>query len=76
MAERMEPSNEAPRGDGLRVGLVLTRFNKGHSENMRLACIERLIALGVDPNDIETVRVPGALEAPFALQLMAEYWGL
>ena len=72
MTERMEPSNEAPRGHGLRIGLVLTQFNKGHSENMRLACVERLIALDVDPNDIETVRVPGALEAPFALQLMAE----
>ena len=59
-------------GQDLRVGIVQARFNEDHCEALTKACIEELLALGVEQADIKLVTVPGALEIPFALQKMAE----
>ena len=58
-------------GRGLRVGIVRARFNAPITQALSHQCRERLAALGVAPSDIEEVLVPGALEAPLALQAMA-----
>lgn len=59
-------------GQGLHIAIVQARFNEAHCTALSTACIEELIALGVAPDDIKLVTVPGALEIPFALQKLVE----
>lgn len=64
----LQPSLE---GNGLRIGLVMSRFNAEVCEGLLGACLERLGELGVAESDIELVRVPGALEIPLILSRLA-----
>ncbi|RCX11703.1 6,7-dimethyl-8-ribityllumazine synthase [Extensimonas vulgaris] len=59
-------------GQGLRIAMVQARFNEGITDALAAACRDELLALGVDAEDIDLVRVPGALEVPLALQALAE----
>ena len=59
-------------GDGVRVGIVMSRFNPEIGEALRSACVEELRRLGLSDADIEIATVPGALEIPLALQSMAQ----
>jgi 6,7-dimethyl-8-ribityllumazine synthase len=59
------------QGLGLRVGIVMSRFNIDVSEGLLSACTGELTKLGVSPKDMLIVTVPGALEAPIALRKMA-----
>lgn len=59
-------------GDGLRIGIVQSRFNEALCKSLLEACLSELIALGVDDDDITHVTVPGALEVPLALARLAE----
>jgi 6,7-dimethyl-8-ribityllumazine synthase len=56
-------------GEGLRVGIVRSRFNERIGVTMLEACRKRLGELGVSA--LTVVSVPGALEAPLALQNLA-----
>ncbi len=58
-------------GKGLKVGIVLSRFNTEVGEALLKACEAKLLALGVVTNDITLATVPGALETPVVLQTMA-----
>jgi 6,7-dimethyl-8-ribityllumazine synthase len=60
-----------PKGGGLRIGIVRSRFNEDIGRASLEACAARLAELGVRGDDIATVSVPGALEAPLALQRLA-----
>ena len=59
-------------GQGLRIAMVQARFNAGITDALAAACRDELLALGVDTEDIDLVRVPGALEVPLTLQALAE----
>jgi len=59
-------------GQGLRIGIVQARFNASIGDRLRAACVDELLRLGVSEDDIEIVRVPGALEVPLALKLLAD----
>ena len=59
-------------GEGLRVAIVQARFNEPIGNAQREACIQALLALGVDQNDILVATVPGALEIPLTLSQLAE----
>lgn len=59
-------------GEGLRIGIVQARFNQDVCHGLLSACIAELQHLGVAPEDILHVTVPGALEIPLALQKMAD----
>ncbi len=59
-------------GEGLRIGIVRARFNDALTRKMAQACLSELERLEVDDNDIRHVTVPGALEIPLALKVMAE----
>lgn len=59
-------------GDGLRIGIVQARFNEEVCEGLYQACINELIAQGVLEEDILYITVPGALEVPLALQMLAQ----
>jgi 6,7-dimethyl-8-ribityllumazine synthase len=55
--------------EGLRVGIVRSRFNEKIGAAMLEACRKRLAELGV--RTLTVVSVPGSLEAPLALQKLA-----
>lgn len=57
-------------GSGLRVGVVMARFNLDICEGLLSACTAELRRLGVAPADICIATVPGALEIPLVLQTM------
>jgi 6,7-dimethyl-8-ribityllumazine synthase len=59
------------RGQGLRVGIVWSRFNEDIVRELLTACDKELVQLGVAAADIDVVSVPGALEIPLALQALA-----
>ena len=59
------------RGAGLRVGIVVSRFNEEVGEKLLASCTAALAKNGVRGTDIRVVSVPGALEAPLALQKLA-----
>jgi 6,7-dimethyl-8-ribityllumazine synthase len=59
------------RGEGLRIGIVWSRFNEDIVRESLTACDRQLVELGVGASDIDVVSVPGALEIPLALQALA-----
>jgi 6,7-dimethyl-8-ribityllumazine synthase len=59
------------KGQGLRIGIVWSRFNEELVRLLLTAADKQLLDLGVDADDIDVVSVPGALEIPLALQSMA-----
>lgn len=58
-------------GAGLRIGIVQSRFNEWAGQALGQACIDELLLLGVDEDDITRVTVPGALEVPLTLARLA-----
>lgn len=57
-------------GAGLRIGIVMARFNKDIGEGLLSGCCHELRRLGV--SGITLATVPGALEIPLTLQTMAQ----
>jgi 6,7-dimethyl-8-ribityllumazine synthase len=58
-------------GTGLRVGIVMSRFNQDVCEGLLAACTAELLRLGVATGDMVIATVPGALEIPPTLKRMA-----
>jgi 6,7-dimethyl-8-ribityllumazine synthase len=58
-------------GAGLRIGIVMGRFNAEVGEGLLSSCAAALEKNGVRKSDVRIVTVPGALEIPLALQKMA-----
>ena len=65
----LEPKLE---GHGLRIGIVMSRFNPDVGEGLLSACTEELRKLGVSAQDMLLVTVPGALEIPLALRQLGQ----
>ncbi|MBV8465258.1 MAG: 6,7-dimethyl-8-ribityllumazine synthase [Burkholderiales bacterium] len=65
----IEPSLD---GTGLRIGIVMSRFNADICNGLLTACLDELKRLGVADGDILLTTVPGALEIPLVLQTMAK----
>jgi 6,7-dimethyl-8-ribityllumazine synthase len=59
-------------GAGLRIGIVRARFNDVITTALVKACLAELERLEVEPGDVRHVTVPGALEIPIALKVMAD----
>lgn len=59
-------------GKGLRVGIVMSRFNIDVCEGLLSACTASLLKHGVSAGDIRIATVAGALEIPLVLKRMAE----
>ena len=57
-------------GQGLSIGIVMSRFNQTICEGLLSACVDELLRLGVAAEDITLTTVPGALEIPLVLQRM------
>jgi 6,7-dimethyl-8-ribityllumazine synthase len=58
-------------GQGMRIGIVLSRFNSEVGDGLLGACVAELRKLGVADDAITLATVPGALESPFILKKMA-----
>jgi len=66
--EEFEPDH---RGAGLRIGIVVGRFNSDIGEGLLSGCTAELAKFGVSASDMRIATVPGALEIPLVLQRMA-----
>lgn len=63
--------NGSLNGAGLRIGIVVSRFNEMITKSLTEGCIEMLERLGVSQKNICRVMVPGAFEAPLVAKKMA-----
>lgn len=59
-------------GTELHIGIALSRFNREIGEGLLSGCLDELQRLGVKPDNILLVTVPGALELPLALQSLGQ----
>jgi len=69
--DSIEEIEAGASGAGLRIGIVVARFNTAVGDGLLASCTAALAKLGVRDSDIRIVTVPGALEVPLALQKMA-----
>jgi 6,7-dimethyl-8-ribityllumazine synthase len=60
------------RGDNLRVGIVVSRFNRPIGDGLLAGALRALQEAGVHDDDIVIASVPGALETSLALQSLAQ----
>lgn len=58
-------------GAGLRIGIVLSRFNSEVGDGLLSACLAELRKLGVAEDAVTLATVPGALESALVLRRMA-----
>jgi 6,7-dimethyl-8-ribityllumazine synthase len=58
-------------GKGLRIGIVQARFNEWAGRALLQSCMDELLVLGVDEDDVTHLTVPGALEIPIMLSRLA-----
>ncbi len=66
---RLEPAHG---GTGLRIGVVMSRFNEPVCRRLLDACLAALADSGMRDDDVTLATVPGALEIPLALQRCAQ----
>jgi len=67
------PSLSAPLdATGLRVALVVGRFNSSITEKLVAGASEAILANGGSPEQIEVIWVPGSLEIPLVLKILAK----
>ena len=59
-------------GRDLRIAIVQARFNAGITDKLAQTCLAELQVLGVDVRHVRHVTVPGALEVPLALSVLAD----
>lgn len=59
------------QGKGLRIGIVISRFNELITRSLLTGALEGLCRHGVDKEDISVAWVPGAFEIPVVAQQMA-----
>ena len=69
MVREITPSVE---GAGVRVGIVVARFNSYVTHQMLEICITRLDGLGVSGDNVTVVHAPGSVELPLAAKKLAE----
>jgi 6,7-dimethyl-8-ribityllumazine synthase len=59
-------------GKGLRVAIVVARFNEFITKKLVEGAQDMLLRLGVAPSDIELLWVPGSFEIPLITKKIAE----
>ncbi len=57
---------------GLRIAVVVSRYNDFVTERLKTGALEGLTANGVADQDVEVLSVPGAFEVPMAARRAAE----
>ena len=60
------------KGNGKKIGIVVSRFNEFVTQKLLKACLKELRHRGVQEKNITVVWVPGALEIPVVALTMAQ----
>ena len=60
------------RADGLRFGVISSRYNNSITDSLERAALEALKKGGASEKQIEVLSVPGAFELPLAAKKLAE----
>jgi 6,7-dimethyl-8-ribityllumazine synthase len=63
---------KSDRKDGFPIALVVSLFNQSITEALQKGALEKLADYGFKETDITIVQVPGAVEIPLAVQLLAK----
>jgi 6,7-dimethyl-8-ribityllumazine synthase len=67
----MKEINGALTAKGLKVAMVVSRFNSFLTEQLVKGACDAFVRLGGDEKDLTLVRVPGAYELPIVAQKLA-----
>jgi 6,7-dimethyl-8-ribityllumazine synthase len=59
-------------GEGLKIGIVVSRFNSFITERLLDGAVDKLSRCGVNEKDIDIVWVPGSFEIPKAVKALAK----
>jgi 6,7-dimethyl-8-ribityllumazine synthase len=62
---------DEPNGEGLRVGVVVARFNQAVTDGLLAGALEALDRHGVADDEVDVAIVPGAFELPLCAQRLA-----
>ena len=73
MSENLKPQEitGSLSAEGLRFGIVVSRFNSFITDRLLAAAVDALERSGAASGDVEVVRVPGAFELPLVAKKMA-----
>jgi 6,7-dimethyl-8-ribityllumazine synthase len=74
--ERVTVHEGAVDAGGMRIGIVVSRYNDAVSAPLLEGALEALEHLGAAPGDIQVAWVPGAFEIPIAARELAEHGGV
>ena len=67
----MKEFNGTLEAKGLKVGIVVSRFNSFLTEQLVKGAVDAFVRLGGDEKDLVLVKVPGAYELPLAAKKLA-----
>lgn len=72
----MKEFNGTLEAKGLKVGIIVSRFNSFLTEQLVKGAVDAFVRLGGNEKDLVLVRVPGAYELPLAAKRLAAKKGL
>jgi 6,7-dimethyl-8-ribityllumazine synthase len=75
MAGSVTPSNTRIDAAGMRIAIVISRFNSSITDGLAHGAQSALLESGVRSEDIKVIAVPGAFEIPLMLDLLASKSG-
>lgn len=59
------------KAEGLKIAIVLSRFNQFISERLKEGALDALKKLGAEDSNIQIYKVPGSFEIPFLAKKLA-----
>jgi len=68
----METYQGKLQAKGLKIGIVVSRFNQFISERLLEGALDALSKLGAEDENISVFKVPGSFEVPFIAKKMAQ----
>src|SRR5215472_5859361 len=73
MSEKLQPSkiDGSLSAQGLRFGIVVSRFNSFITERLLAAAVDALERSGAGSKDVDVMHVPGSFELPLASKKLA-----
>ena len=72
----MKEFNGTLEAKGLKIGVIVSRFNSFLTEQLVKGAVDAFVRLGGDEKDLVLVKVPGAYELPLAAKKLAAKKGL
>jgi 6,7-dimethyl-8-ribityllumazine synthase len=72
MEDNMKIYEGELQAKGLKIAIIVSRFNDFITNKLHGGAIDGLIRHGASEKDIEVIKVPGAFELPLAAKIVAE----